>query len=475
MPNVPVAGVRAVAPAGGTDARLGIDRAVVQDAAGRMYDVYAADDEAACKRLQARVQAARTLAEAREPNGLGFAMDRVVAFVPGGTEDSRKGPTGGTAVMVLQHQEGEARDLALLTHDDCMAIGTAIGAVHRLNPAFLAQAKYPVYTNGQIRAQLLAWIANLRQAGHVPQEITTSWSRIVDTEGLWSFATCMVHGGFEDGDVRFSGSTVTAIGNWQDMQVNDPARDLGWIFSKLDEDHRNAVLTAYGRMMGNRLDDLIMLRANLWVQMEQVGDFIRALSRADSAAIARFRAQVDQLAHRLAAVAPAARPAAAPKAGAAGDTSDATNPSTITVGTLLKEGERRQAARAAEERARATVQTARPAATVDRTADGDRTGSSSVTAVAAADSAVTIAIADLPDDTHDTGEAMAADATADATPTATPATPRTGRDAHDPVTIAIPLLEREERALRDARAGLDGTADDTHDTGEAAVSATPTA
>ena len=59
----------------------------------------------------------------------------------------------------------------------------------------------------------------------------------------------LVHGGFSDGDFLFSGSTITTVTNWQDMQVNDPARDLAWIFGKLDESHRNAVLSAYGRMM----------------------------------------------------------------------------------------------------------------------------------------------------------------------------------------------------------------------------------
>ena len=89
----------------------------------------------------------------------------------------------------------------------------------------------------------------LRQAGHVPQEITTSWANILETDGLWSFSTCPVHGGLRDGDVLFSGSSITAVTNWQDMQVNDPARDLAWIFAKLDENHRNALLSAYGRML----------------------------------------------------------------------------------------------------------------------------------------------------------------------------------------------------------------------------------
>ena len=51
-----------------------------------------------------------------------------------------------------------------------------------------------------------------------------------------------VHGGLRDGDCAFSGSSITAVTNWQDMQVNDPARDLAWIFAKLDENHRNALL-----------------------------------------------------------------------------------------------------------------------------------------------------------------------------------------------------------------------------------------
>ena len=258
------------------------------------------------------MKAAQTLAAAREPGGLGFDMDRVVAFAPGGRfrpgqtataqavgqqtqaestplTPRKPGPTGETTVMIAVHRDGQARPLDLLTLDDCAAVGTAIGAIHRLPSTFLANAKYPVVTTGQIRSQLTAWIRRLRSAGHVPQEITDSWARIMDTEGLWSFSTCTVHGGFSDGDFLFSGSTITTVTNWQDMQVNDPARDLAWIFGKLDESHRNAVLSAYGRMMGSRLDDLIMLRANLWLQMEQVGEFIQALNRADNDHIMQFK------------------------------------------------------------------------------------------------------------------------------------------------------------------------------------------
>lgn len=61
MPSIVMAGVRDSERANDTDDAAGIDQAVMQDAAGRMYDIYACDTEDGRKRLTGRVQAARTL------------------------------------------------------------------------------------------------------------------------------------------------------------------------------------------------------------------------------------------------------------------------------------------------------------------------------------------------------------------------------------------------------------------------------
>ena len=456
MPSIVVAGVFT-----GATHMHDIDQAQVRDAAGTLYDVYACDSERGRKLLAARVKAARTLMQTREPGGLGFSLGRALAFTPGdGT-----GPTGNTAVLVNMHQEGRERALDQLSLDECSSMGTAIGAIHRLQPGFLKEAGYPVFTTGQIRAQLTAWIKQLRNAGHVPSEITSSWARIIETEGLWSFSTTMVHGGFEDDDVKFNGSTITAINNWQNMQVNDPARDLAWIFSKLDEEHRNAVLTSYGRMMGNRLDDLIMLRANLWVQMAQVGDFIRALNRADNDAIIQFKAQVDRLAHQLGVSAHDVTESKGNSAAKRGDM-----PSTITVGTLLEDDARR--------RAEGNKRNARES---DDTMDPDRTGSSQIAAAGHVDApssddtadvditlahsrhadapqtSATIILDELDDDTGNAASVVDADNTSERDVISQPAQETVEPNTNTSATEIIPLLERDERALRDAQAGLDET------------------
>ena len=467
MPSIVVAGVFT-----GTTHAHGIDQAQVRDASGTVYDVYATNSDQGRQLLASRVQASRALCEVRESGGLGFSLGRVLTFVPG---TDAKGPTGDTAVMVMMHQDGAEVPLDVLSSTQCSAMGTAIGAIHRLRTDFMQEAGYPVFVTGQIRAQLTAWIRRLRNAGHVPSEITTSWARIMDTEGLWSFSTCMVHGGFDDGDVRFSGSTITAVNNWQNMQVNDPARDLAWIFSKLDEERRNAVLTAYGRMMGNRLDDLIMLRANRWVQMEQVGDFIRALNNADNDRIIQFKAQVDRLAHQLGV---SVRGTQASH-GATVQPSAGKHPSTITVGTLLQGDE--NGMRSGSGFADAD----------DSTLDPDNTGSANISTHSGASSdstasghfasapmpdippisSATIALGQMDDATGNThvspGEGVVSDDTNEHHIVANQANGNTLNneqpqrfsipDLNAPATEVIPLLEREERALHDAQTGLDAS------------------
>ena len=155
MPNAAIAGARASEQTNPTDEGYGVDHAVVQDAAGKLYDVFASNTPEGRKRLAGRVRAAQTLSQARELGGLGFAVDSIVAFSNG---DLKHSATGDTSVLVATHHVGQARPLELLTLDDCSSVGTALGAIHRLRPDFLQEAGYPTFVTGQIRAQLTAWI-----------------------------------------------------------------------------------------------------------------------------------------------------------------------------------------------------------------------------------------------------------------------------------------------------------------------------
>ena len=296
-----------------------ITTAVVADTAGEEYDASICDTADGKERLKARARAAYVLDNTHEPSALGFQLDQLKVFVPG---DDPTDATGNTAVLITPHINGDAFQLSGLTEAQCAAAGTSIGAIHRLRGKFIVNAHYPAHASAQIHQQLEQWITSLKAAGHIPGEILKNWTSIISNENLWNFRSCPVHGGFSDGDILFTSTGVSGIRHWEDMQINDPARDLAWIFTELDPTRRNSVIAAYARIMGKRMDDMIMLRAGLWVQMSQVGDFIRALERADTQKIMRFKSQVESLAHEISLLNPSG-------------SSPSADPSTLTVGDLL--------------------------------------------------------------------------------------------------------------------------------------------
>ena len=57
LPNLGVAGVRENVQASATDEAKGIDQTVIQDASGKLYDVYATDTKEGRTRLIRRVKA----------------------------------------------------------------------------------------------------------------------------------------------------------------------------------------------------------------------------------------------------------------------------------------------------------------------------------------------------------------------------------------------------------------------------------
>lgn len=296
MPALQVAGTRESDQYAVGD-ELGIVTAVITDTAGRQFDVCISDTDDGKTLLSKRARAAAALSRAKEPASLGFALEQVVTF-----SDATVQPcaTGDVSVLIRKHNDGYTTALDQLTDSQCASVGTAIGAIHRLRANFIRKEGYASYTAEQIRHQLEAWMKQLRTQGQIPTEIVDNWQRVVATDGLWSFTTCLVHGGFDDGDMLFSSTGLNAIYHWSDIQVNDPARDLAWMFDKLNAHQRTIVLSSYARIVGSHLDELIMLRASLWRQMEQVGAFMQALDRADNNAIMLFKSRVEQLAHQLA-------------------------------------------------------------------------------------------------------------------------------------------------------------------------------
>jgi hypothetical protein len=302
--------------------RATIEAAVALDAQGAEYDVAVADSSASGKILRRRALAAKLLERSKEAMGLSIHLEKAIAT--GTVEDH--------PVTITRHLEGSSIPFENLTLAQCAALGTSIASIHLLSTDFLLDAGYPRFTAESIRADLTAWVKRLHDSPEVPQAIVKRWEQLAGIDALWQFTPRTIHGDFFPNDILFRDDSVRAVRYWENIQVSDPARDFAWAYEDwISDQQRDAVLSAYGRMMGSRMDARIVPRARLWRQMDLVRELLRALDAADRAWIRSARERVERLAGILNPVIPVT-----PKKNVPASAHDEAS-STITVGTLLSE------------------------------------------------------------------------------------------------------------------------------------------
>jgi aminoglycoside phosphotransferase (APT) family kinase protein len=305
-----------------TGIRGDIEIAVALDTQGAEYDVAVADSSTAGKVLRKRALAAKLMERSTEVSRLTIRLEKAIAT----------GDVEGHPVTITRHLEGTPLPFDQLSLAQCTSLGTAIASVHLVDTTFLLDAGYPRFTAEGIRADLTAWVARLKQSPEVPQAIVERWEQLAGIDALWQFTPRTLHGDFSPNDILFRDDSVRAMRNWENIQVSDPARDFAWAYEDwMTDQQRDALLSAYGRMMGSHMDARIVPRARLWRQMDIVRDLLRALDAADRTWIRAARARVEKLATLLNPVIPVT-----PKAPSEESPHDEAS-STITVGTLLSE------------------------------------------------------------------------------------------------------------------------------------------
>lgn len=322
-PNLSVVAVHDAPNLNDTGLRKSIETSVALDADGAEYDIAVAGNAAAGKVLRKRALAAKLLERAQEAQGLNIRLEKAIAT----------GDVDGLPVTITRHLEGTPLPFDELDIAQCASLGTAIATVHLLETDFLLDAGYPRFTADGIRSDLAAWVTRLDSSPEVPLAIVDRWKQLVSIDALWQFAPVAIHGDFHPNDILFRDDSVRAIRYWENIQVSDPARDFAWAYEDwVSDQQRDAILSAYGRMMGSRMDARIVPRARLWRQMDIVRELLQALDLADRAWIRSAREKVEKLASILNPVIPVT--SKSEPVPARGEES-----STITVGTLLSDAD----------------------------------------------------------------------------------------------------------------------------------------
>ena len=228
----------------------------VMDSQRRRWVVRAPRTAAAGAALEGEVALLEQLGQAVDGGALRFQVPRPGGFAPL--------PEGGRA-MVYRELVGSPVQIAALRQGPGLAaqLGRALASVHELDPALVADAGLPSYDAESYRQRRLTEVDEAARTGHVPAGLLRRWEHALENVALWRFGATPVHGDLAAEHVLVRDEDVTAILDWSDARVADPADDLAWLYAEAGDEALESILEAYALARTESTDDHLGDRALL--------------------------------------------------------------------------------------------------------------------------------------------------------------------------------------------------------------------
>lgn len=228
--------IHAARPIGSPDGDF--DTALLTDGEHRRWVIRSPRTDAAGASLEAEMALLQALAPAVDDGSLAFAVPRPAGFAAL--------PEGGRAVVYPQ-LPGRPLDVGRLRPGPGLAaaLGRVIGSLHELPTALVEGLGLPSYSASEFRERLLAEVDEAAKTGRVPARLLRRWESQLENVAMWRFRPTVVHGDLSAEHVLVEHDAVTAILDWGECQVADPADDLSWLLVTAPPEAVESILEAY--------------------------------------------------------------------------------------------------------------------------------------------------------------------------------------------------------------------------------------
>lgn len=266
-----------------------VDAAVVRDVQGRDWLVRASRTQAAGVRLDDESRLLAALGDrlgVATPQALG-----TVALLEGGS------------AVVSQVLQGQPLDVAALVAGPGLGaeLGRVVAAVHDLPQSVVSRAGLPVYTAEEYRLRRVAELDRAAATGQVPPGLLTRWEKALEEAGAWRFVPCVVHGDLAAASVLVHDDRITAVCDWGEARVGDPADDFAWLAAEAEPEALESVLEAYALARHEAPDRDLVRRARLAGELAVARWLLHGVTRDDEDVLAEAVAMLtalDQAVHQ---------------------------------------------------------------------------------------------------------------------------------------------------------------------------------
>jgi len=261
-----------------------VDAALVHDEDSNVWVVLAPRTPEAGARVEAETEAVRLLAGV-----LPFDVPRPRADVVL--------PGGGRAI-VFPAPLGRPVDLVRLAASPgvCRSVGRSLAALHDVTTAVVERAGVPVRDAGEVRRRRLGELDQAAATGLVPPVLLERWESLLDDTSVWDFSPTVVHGDLVAERLVVTGEEVTAVLDWNDLHVGDPAQDLAWLAVGSEPETVEEVLAAYRSSRHGSVDDDLLRRAVLHGEMALARWLLHGVAADDDGVRRDAHGMLEQLA-----------------------------------------------------------------------------------------------------------------------------------------------------------------------------------
>lgn len=226
---------------------------VLMDTTGSYYQVLAAKTAESQLKLTAAQTITKALRQTVQKSSFPYQLPNYLGTV--------KGKLGLVAVM--DQLPGAGLQTELLTPALATSIGKAIATIHELPRELVQDLDLPARDAAEVRAHLFTEIDEAARTSRVPATLLNRWEQQLENIAMWQFVSCVIHGDLTDAALLHRGEAITAIDNWHDVALGDPAADLAWLIAAMPEEFQDDFLQGYRQVRTIEPDRALLDRALL--------------------------------------------------------------------------------------------------------------------------------------------------------------------------------------------------------------------
>ncbi len=143
------------------------------------------------------------------------------------------------------------------------ALGRALAAIHELPVGIVESTGQPTYSAEEYRERRLAEVDEAAATGLVPVSLLKRWEQRLENVAMWRFIPAVTHGALSAESILVQAGNVSAVRDWSDVKVADPADDLAWVLAAAPADCIDSIMEAYQLRRTELTDPYLSERAFL--------------------------------------------------------------------------------------------------------------------------------------------------------------------------------------------------------------------